>query len=204
MDASKITDYAKRLVEFNAHQLAGKAGFTKDDVEDIKQELLLDILERLPKFDPEKSSYNTFIDLVIRNKVQNLISARNWKRRDWRRESASLQDIIINNEGEPTERGEAFSEDDVKQRLGKSSPASREMVELGVDVDDVLSRLPAHLRILCETLREASISEVARKLGIPRTTVHERIRKLRRIFEDAGLKIYLPAARHFSGRSGKY
>ena len=46
-------------------------------------------------------------------------------------------------------------------------------------------------RDLCERLKHHSITEVAQQLGIPRTTLHDAIGRLRQHFEDAGLRDYL-------------
>ncbi len=48
----ELTDYALELVHHKARQLVGKAGYTQDDVDDIKQDLIVDLLERLSQFDP--------------------------------------------------------------------------------------------------------------------------------------------------------
>jgi len=64
-------------------------------------------------------------------------------------------------------------------------------VELVHDVAAVLAKLPPKLRDLCERLKHHSITEVAQQLGIPRTTLHDAIGRLRQHFEDAGLRDYL-------------
>ena len=43
-------DYALEVVHHKARKLVGTAGFREDDVEDIKQDLIVDLLERLPKY----------------------------------------------------------------------------------------------------------------------------------------------------------
>jgi len=46
----RLEDYAVQLIRHKAWQLVGRAGFTKDDREDIEQDLKLDLLRRLSKF----------------------------------------------------------------------------------------------------------------------------------------------------------
>ena len=72
-------DFALDMVNIKATQLVGKAGFTLDDIDDIKQEMILDLLERLAKYDPSKSNYKLFVTCVIDRKGQNMIRYREGK-----------------------------------------------------------------------------------------------------------------------------
>jgi RNA polymerase sigma-70 factor (ECF subfamily) len=58
---------------------------------------------------------------------------------------------------------------------------------------EVMSRLTPEQRRLCELLGEQglSIKEAAEKLRIPRATLYEEIRRIRRIFALYGLDDYL-------------
>ena len=47
-----IDPYAAGLIRFKARQLVGQAGFTASDRNDLEQDLILDLLRRLPKYDP--------------------------------------------------------------------------------------------------------------------------------------------------------
>jgi hypothetical protein len=66
-------DFALDMVNIKAAELVGKAGFTADDLEDIRQDMLLDLIERLAKYDPSKSSFKLFVTYVIDRKGQNMI-----------------------------------------------------------------------------------------------------------------------------------
>ena len=50
-----IDEYAVRIIKHKARQLVGRAGFTESDREDLEQEMMLDLLRRLPKFDPKRA-----------------------------------------------------------------------------------------------------------------------------------------------------
>lgn len=87
-------DFALDMVNIKAAELVGKAGFTADDFEDIRQDMLLDLLERLAKYDPSKSSFKLFVTCVIDRKGQNLIRYRESEKRDYRREDCSLNEEV--------------------------------------------------------------------------------------------------------------
>ena len=53
----KLTDYAMKNVHHKARKLIGQLGFTESDQPDIEHDLIVDLLARLPKFDPSKAAY---------------------------------------------------------------------------------------------------------------------------------------------------
>ena len=50
-----IDEYAVRIIKYKARQLVGRVGFTESDREDLEQEMILDLLQRLPKYDPARA-----------------------------------------------------------------------------------------------------------------------------------------------------
>jgi len=195
MDASKkqqgIDEYAARVIRHKARQLVGTAGFTKSDREDLEQEMMLDVLQRLPKFDANKATHKTFVARIIERKISKLLRHQASEMRDYRRESYSLDERIDDGDGSTVARGETIAQEELDRRLGRRKRSDQEEWELAHDVAATLARLPEHLRRLCELLKTGSISEAAREMGVPRTTLNDHVKKLREIFEDAGLRDYL-------------
>jgi DNA-directed RNA polymerase specialized sigma24 family protein len=66
-----------------------------------------------------------------------------------------------------------------------------EQIDLATDLTEALAKLPDDLRALAERLKSQSLSQAARDLGVPRSTLQRQVQRLRRCFEDAGLRIYL-------------
>ena len=64
------------LIKHKAWSLIGTIGFTWSDRDDLEQELVLDILRRLPRFDPERAQLMTFVVRVLDNKIASIIEAR--------------------------------------------------------------------------------------------------------------------------------
>ncbi len=64
-------------------------------------------------------------------------------------------------------------------------------VDRTLDVAEILAALPPDLRDLAERLQTRSVSEAARDKKLARTSLQRHVDRLRRCFEDAGLKIYL-------------
>ena len=187
----ELSDYAIRLIRHRARRLVATAGFAPGDIEDIQQDLIVDLLERLPKFDPAKATHKTFVARVIDRKVAKLIRHRNSQKRDPRREACSLNECIDDGEGGSVERIQTIAAEEADRGLGRQARSDQETAELSLDVEEVLNRLPDNLRRLCELLKTGSIADAARAMGVPRTTLNDHVKKLREFFEAAGLRDYL-------------
>jgi len=186
-----IDDYAVQLIKYKARQLVGRVGFTESDREDLEQEMVLDLLRRLPKFDPKRAGRNTFIARIVEHKVATIIEAQKAGMRDYRLCSCSLNDRLEDEEGRSIERMETIDQEDYLRRTGKLSRPMSELRNLSIDLRSAVQALPPELRELCKRLQTKSVTEISRDTGIPRGTIYESIKKLRAIFEDAGLKDYL-------------
>ena len=186
-----IDAYAVGLIRYKARQLVGQAGFTVSDRDDLEQELVLDLLRRLPKYDPKRAQRNTFIARVVEHRVASLIEAQKAGIRDYRRCRCSLNDRFEDENGRSVERAETLDQEGYLLRTGAQSRPSDELSALAIDVAVVLETLPPELRELRRRLEAATVTEISRDTGVPRGTLYESIKKLREIFEDAGLKDYL-------------
>lgn len=186
-----IDRYAVRLIKFKAKQLVGQAGFTDSDRDDLEQEMVIDLLCRLPNFDPEKAKRNTFISRVVEHKVANLIEAQLSVHRDYRRYGCSLNEQVEFEEGESAERSELVSEDDYLQRTKRKSAPAQKTTELAIDLDVFLTKLPEELRSLCDLMAEETLTEISDRTRVPRSTLYESIKQLRRLLKKAGFDDYL-------------
>lgn len=186
-----VDDYAVRIIKRKAKQLVGRVGLTIADREDLEQEMLLDLLHRLPKYDPDRAQRNTFIARVVEHKVANIIEARKAGMRDYRRCRCSLNDQREDKDGNCLERMESIDQEDYMNRTGRLSRSVADTGRLTIDVHKFMDRLPPDLRELCVRLATDTVMEISHETGVPRGTIYESIKKLRSIFKDAGLGEYL-------------
>ena len=187
-----IDPYAVEIIRFKARQLVGQAGFTASDRDDLEQELILDLLRRLPKYAPSRAKRNTFIARVVEHKISTLIEKQTAHKRDYRRCPCSLNERFEEEEeGRSVERAETLDQEDYLLRIGVEPGAAEELRALALDVAAVVETLPPELGDLCRRLKQETVSEISRDTGVSRATLCESVRRLRKIFEDAGLKNYL-------------
>lgn len=197
MDTNKrihdFDDFALDMVNIKAAELVGKAGFTADDFEDIRQTMLVDLLERLKKYDPQKSNFKLFVTCVVDRKGQNLIRYRESEMRDYQREDYSLnEEVTTSDSAEPIQRLDIVDQDDQDIRTGKYRRANKDRIQLQLDVKAVLVSLPPELRQAAEMLQTKAIARVARELGIPRRTFRDTFMvQLHEAFAAKGMAFYV-------------
>ena len=188
----ELDPYAVKLIQYKARQLVGNYGFVEADREDIEQDLTLDLLQRLPNFDPSRASARTFISRLVDHGVARLIERRQAQMRDYRRCTSSLNDLIEDSEGEQVERGDLVDQDTYLRSTGQPAMSLPDEVALHVDLERFLALLPPELADLYGRLAAGqTMTDISRETGLCRDTLHERRRKLASLAESAGLRVYV-------------
>ena len=172
--------FIRGIIRRKIKQLIGRAGFTRDDCDDLEQEMLARVLQSLPQFDPNRAHRNRFVTTVVERYVANILRNKRAEKRDFRR-ICSIDHIA-------TLDGKRSTEVMDHCRVVRDQ---EELTQLAIDVADLLAELPDHLRSLAERLKMNSISAIARETAVPRTTLYGQIHRLRQVFESKGLSEYL-------------
>lgn len=178
------------IVKRKVRQLIGRVGFTAQDREDLEQELLARLLKSLESFDPRKAHRNVFVTAVVERDVANILRDRQADKRNHHHMSSINVTIDVCERG-ATELADTISQREQDARHCRSPRRPQELVELRVDLRDFLVKSTAADRELAAALMSKTIAEIAREWGIPRTTLSDRVRKLRKRWERSGLRIYL-------------
>jgi len=187
--AENIGKYAEQLIKHKARLLVGRAGLTASDVPDLVQNMTVDLLKRLSKYDPAKASRHTFIARLVNHHVATILEARMAQARDCRR-CSSLNEPVAMSEGKTVERGDTLNRESDRRMQGPvHSHESR--VDLARDMEEAIADLPPDLRELCERLMDKAPAEVSREMGISRGALYDRRKILRRHFAKKGLDKYL-------------
>ncbi len=164
--------YITEQASLRAKLLSLTAGFSADEVDDARQDLLLDYLRRSARFDQGRGEWAGFVRGVMRNQATVLFTRRH--RRCGREILAG--DVC----GPDSDGANAFLE-----QLSFADPTDG--FDLSLDVRRVLSRLPHDLRVLAVLLVQMTISEACIATGKSRSRVYQLIGQLRAAFLDAGL-----------------
>lgn len=168
-----VDPYIFQQASCRASLLVASAGFRSDDWEDLKQEMVVDVLRRSPKFDPERGDWQGFVRGVVRNHAAVLVM------RERRRAPEILSEDLMIREN----ACDADSLDILDER-----PASGvvDALHLSLDVRRVVASLPAHLQSLAVLLVRMPVKDVCRHTGKSRSRVYQMTRQIREAFLRAG------------------
>ena len=178
------------IIRRKVNQLIGRTGFTRQDREDLEQDLLARVLQSLPRFNPDVAHSNKFITYVVERHVANILRDKQAAKRDHRRISSLNVMITVTDEG-PTELVQTIGDREQDARIGRDRRSKWELVQLAIDMADTIASLPESWQTLLEMRKTRTMQEVADKMGVPRTTLNERVRHIRQRFEQAGMREYL-------------
>jgi len=191
LERELATGFAGRYIRRKAHQLVGKAGYTRSDRPDIEQELSLALYERLLRFDPTIAPWPAFVVTVVTRFAASLLAARRTKKRLPGYLAASLNSHAIGQDGRRADLARHVEPRNVSAVTGHYSQDAFVLALLRCDLAVVTKRLPLKLKHLCFRLQHESVTEVSRRMGCSRTALYRRIAQLRRVFLDAGLRDFL-------------
>ena len=188
-----IDPFAVRLIKKRARHLVGRAGFGPSDVPDLEQELVMDLLARLPKFQEGRAAREAFIAVAIKHRAATLVEAQLAEKRDYRKVSFSLDQESTGKDGKKRDGYERLEHEKTRNpddgsRRNPRHPDQTEKIALALDLKKVLQKLSPDLRELCDLLLELNVSEAAQAAGLSRDTLYRRIKTLRETFESEGLR----------------
>jgi DNA-directed RNA polymerase specialized sigma24 family protein len=173
-----------RNIKYKAAKLARSGTLPGIDKEDIEQELMLDLLRRKGRFDPDRASFETFADRVVTNRVASLTASTHKLRAE--RITISL-DFVVANDDEEDGASLIDKLDDLK------NPFALDELKIGLarDVARFIGDLPPVLQRYVAILAADNVCEAAREAGLHRSTIYERKEQIRQAAEDWGLEEYL-------------
>jgi RNA polymerase sigma factor (sigma-70 family) len=174
-----------------ARQLAGQYGFRRGDRDEIEQRLYLKLVRRLHQADPQDPKWKAFVAKTVSRHIASMIRDARAEKRDHRR-TTSIHVVIGSDDSGPIELADTIGEDETPSRRLRDLRGAQDLTEMRIDLDACIDTLPdGRQREFCERLKRDSISQVARDMGIARTTLNTWLGKLRRRFEECGLRDYV-------------
>ncbi|APR98979.1 helix-turn-helix domain-containing protein [Wolbachia endosymbiont of Folsomia candida] len=163
--AEKIKHYAKFLKRKNI--------FAHWHIKDVEQELSLHCLPGLKKYDERDEQYEAKITQYIKCRSINLEEREECKK-----------------------RAIDFVDEDDLDALDEESESFEYDCAVRIDVNEAIAKLPSELGEVCKLLMENNfnVNEVSRIASIPKSTLHDTLKKLSEDKNFVNLKIYLPVS----------
>ena len=162
----------------------------REEFEDLMQECLTHwvvVRRRIPP-EPDAPPPVAYMAQVVRNKLTDLVREMTADKRAGDPGAFSLEEPVDGSEDGLT-LGEVLAD----ERVDPASSGGLDTRHARIDLDRVMALLTPAQQRLCRMLGEEglSIKEASEKLRIPRGTVYEEIKRIRRIFDLQGLGDYL-------------
>jgi RNA polymerase sigma-70 factor (ECF subfamily) len=185
-----LSDETARLVRRKARRLISGSGLPLTEGEEVAQALRSNLVQASKQFDPAIGDWLAFAERSLQYAVKNFKRHRYADRRHPQK-CISLQVLVKVQDDGVCELSQLITADDQDARTGGRTIDLFEQADLKSDVAAFLSTLPPMLRDLADELTTATILDVSRQTGVPRSTLYDRARELRRLAENTGLARYL-------------
>jgi len=162
----------------------------REEFDDLVQECLAHWIVVRRKLSPDPAAPPTaYMAQVLRNKLTDLIREQAAEKRAGEQEALSL-DAALDGSDDGLTLADLLADDESAQQ---NDAGVIDRNHARIDIGRVLARLTPIQRQLCLMLGEEglSVKEAAERLRIPRGTLYEEIKRIRRVFADQGLGDYL-------------
>ena len=189
----EITEFAAERAEYYSRMLAGHYGYGMDEREDIKQELIFRVLQKIDNYDHTRASWHVYISRVVESKAINMIHASFCKCRDCRKKGYSLNDKMMKRkDNKKKEYIDDIEINDYWSRWGQDRRNKWEDEQMRIDVEKIIDeKVPLRLQWICNELLIKNKSKIAADHGMFRKVLRRKINMIRRIFNQEGLGGYI-------------
>jgi len=160
-----IEAYVKKQIDMRMSRLRRIMAFKRLSVQDVRQDFLLAIVSAMANYNAEKSGWRTFVSSVCNKKYCYLM-------RTYQNEKKFLLNLT--------------SLDTIDEE-SESLPLYESDFDTQIDVDTAIEGLPDRLRNIGEMLKHNSPAQVAKQLGVSRTTIGRAMKHLRDAFLKNGI-----------------
>ena len=159
-----------------ARRLHRKLVLPAADLEDLRQDLLVHLICRLPGFDARRGSIGAFANIVLHNQSSR-IAIRHHRQRRMQGGTVLSLDAPVSGATEPL--GCLLAEADGLAAWYGQDRAATDDAETHHDLARVLGGLPEEARRLCAALGTCAVAEIVERTGTSRSALYRHIARLR-------------------------
>ena len=152
--------------------------------DDLGQDLLVDLLRRLPAYDPARGSIGAFANIVLRNQSSRLAMRHHRQRRA---QGGSLLSLEVPLAGTREPVGDTPTEDDGLAAWHGQTCCAAAVTELHHALKAALARLPGEDRRFCAALAHRPVTALAAEGFASRSALYRRLSDLRYVLTAHGL-----------------
>jgi len=174
-----VDTYAAFFIRQKAKSMMRSGLFETYELEDLEQELMLGYWKDCQNFDPQKASKKTFTRMIINHCAGELIRKVTTDKRKVHLRQISL-DQPISSEDEDLALIDLLADSGTIADGTEFENMAAQSI-LRIDLERMRGTLPEELQAIFDLLGDYTVSEIAQRLDIPRTTITSRIKKIRDI-----------------------
>ena len=169
-----------------ARRLTHQLRLPHTDLDDVRQDLLVDLIARLPAYDPDRGSIGAFAGIVLRNQATRIAAKVKRQRQLHGAVPVSLDEPVPDSDG--LTRGDLVAEEDgLTALLGQPVDAFTE-IDRRLDVERALGGLGRADGRLCAELSRATADRLAASGRGARSSLYRRVKDLRLALTAMGLR----------------
>lgn len=146
------------------------------DREDLRQDLLVDLINRLAHFDPDRASLDAFASVVLRNRCSR-ITAQHYRRLCTQGGHLLSLDVPADGRGEPL--AARLAEDAGPAAWHGQDWAEPERAERRADLDWALRQLSEDAQAICVALTTSTVADLVARKDLSRSALYRRLGLLR-------------------------
>jgi DNA-directed RNA polymerase specialized sigma24 family protein len=173
-----------READSAAQRLRHKLCLPVCERQDLGQDLLIDLLRRLPAYDPSRGSIGAFANIVLRNQSSR-IAMRHHRQRHAQGGSLLSLEVPLAGTREPV--GDTLTEEDGLAAWHGQTCCAATVTELHHALQAALARLPAEDRRFCAALAHRPVTALAAEGFGSRSALYRRLADLRHVLTAHGL-----------------
>ncbi len=172
------------IAQRQARRLCRALGRPSHEREDMEQDMLLDLLTRLPSFDPTRGTLAAFATVCFQHRASRLATRLRREMRE--RHEASLDDAVPGQEEELTLADIIPESEGYAAWSGQQTDAVATL-ERRLDLDRAGAVLDERDLPLCASLTRCTPHELGQEGLLPRSVLYRRIREMRLRLLAAGI-----------------
>ena len=182
--------FTTALIRKKVKSLISKPPFNRADQEDLYQELLATIVQCVEKIDDNVGHRNPYITAIVQRQVSAIRRRSKAVKRD-HTGVASLNVLAPSGDGRSTDLISTLCVNDGDRRVYRDRRLSeQEIASLRLDLAEVVFQLPAPWQRMLELCCHHSLSEVARQMNVPRTSLCNWMQQIRAQLVAKGIHNY--------------
>lgn len=166
-----------RTADRAARRLCRRLALPHHDIDDLRQNLLVDLIARFPAFDAERGSLKAFAHVVANNRASRIAVRVHRDRRLWGQHPVSLDAPVAGDDG--VVFGDLIANDQTLGALFSEIAGLEHKVLTAASLDAGLAMLEPENQHLCIALVKSTVDQLAASGHGARATLYRRLKNIR-------------------------